>query len=419
MRKKWGGVLGGLCLAFLIMRGDVWAQDVSPRIWLLGYGTTQLHLDLYADGVINHLDLLRRLVERGTVSPTPTGVVPTIPPGTGDGVWVSVQKVKGLPTSGPAWQSLYGAAGSSWGSPSVANQDSSHDVYTLAGALVCVRTGEFCDKARVGLMSAIGTEGNSRWLAIGRNMTAYTIAADLLRNDRKFVGDEQIRVTNWLASFLTRKLPNNNSGVLETIPVFESGSNASAQQAAVAAAISVYMNDRNMLAYVWNRFRLYSCDRANNPENEINLSTGFGGGWSHATSESQACGVNPAGTTKNGRRIDGAIINDMVRGGSFTWPPEYTSYPWVGLEGYVPTALILHRAGYAAFQISHQAVLRTHDYLWEVRTGTGNAAWFDGSRANEIVHLVNVAYGKAFLVNGSTGIGRTVGFTDWTHATGL
>jgi hypothetical protein len=106
----------------------------------------------------------------------------------------------------------------------------------------------------------------------------------------------------------------------------------------------------------------------------------------------------------------------MRRGGLYQWEPGYTSYPWVGLEGLIPAAVILSRAGYPSFDVADGAVLRTHEYLWYVRTQTGDARWFDGVRAREIVHLVNVVYGSSFPVGQVVGGGRTVGYTGWTHA---
>jgi hypothetical protein len=62
-------------------------------------------------------------------------------------------------------------------------------------------------------------------------------------------------------------------------------------------------------------------------------------------------------------------------------------------------------------------VLRAVEYLWHLRTETGDTRWFDGERARGIVLLVNARYGVAFPVAAATGAGRTVGYTGWTHPT--
>ena len=354
------------------------------------------------------------------VSPTSTPAQPTPTPSelslsstSGTGIWISREGIMKLPTSGSEWQALYNTASGSLGTANIADQDSKHDVNTLAASLVCVRTGQFCDKARAAVVSAIGTEEGGRWLAVGRNLTSYVISADLLnlRADSNPNSDGS-RVEAWIRSFLTKKLRHNNDASrLIGFPVFESGSNASAEQGAAYAAVAAYLGNHSALEYAWNRFRLYSCDRSS-PESEINITKGVEGGWAH--DKNNPCAVNPAGTSRDGHRIDGAIINDMVRGGSYQWSPGYTQYPWVGLEGYVPAAYILYRAGYPAFELENRAVLRTLEYLKYLDDNT-SSDWFDGSRANEIVHLVNVIYGTNFPMKGPTGGGRTVGFTGWTH----
>lgn len=364
-----------------------------------------------------------------TTAPTAQPTVPPIPsPPAGvssRGIWVSRAELLRQPTSGNEWKAVYSAASGSWGSANVADQDSNHDVYTMAGAIVCARTGEFCDKTRAGLVSAIGTEGNTRWLSVGRNMLGYTIAADImnLRAD----GDsnsEGSRVQKWLSSFLHRELPDNNTGKPERLFAFESGSNASAQEASVYAAIAAYMNDKPRLEYVWNRYRLYSCDKTS-PETSIDLKAGTEAHWAH--NDISPCAINPVGSTKvvpkdmpgEGQRVrlDGSIVNDMRRGADFKWPPTFTPYPWVGLEGYVPTALILHRQGYPAFDIADKAVARSFEYLWFLRQNTGKSEWFDGKRADEATHLINKYYGQSYPVQSGIGLGRTFGYTGFTHPT--
>jgi hypothetical protein len=358
---------------------------------------------------------------RPTATPVATPLPSTPPVGTaGSSLWVSNEELRKLPASGAQWDAVYNVARSSWGSPDIAYQDSDHDVYVMAGAIVCVRTGEFCAKTRDAITSAIGTEGNTRWLAVGRNLLGYVIAADMLgmKPDGN-ANSQNTRVYNWLATFLTRKLPDNNTGVPEILSAFESGSNASAQEASVMAALAVYTGNKPKLEHVWNRYRLYVCDRTS-PETVIDLSASKKEDWWHDSQK--PCAVVPKGTWRiqnsaDKRGMDGAIVNDMRRGGYYKWEPGFTPYPWVGLEGFVPTALILHRQGYDAFGISDQAVLRSFDYLWELSINTGTTDWFDGRRGDEATHIVNKAYGKSFPVQSAIGPGRTFGFTGFTHPT--
>ena len=56
--------------------------------------------------------------------------------------------------------------------------------------------------------------------------------------------------------------------------------------------------------------------------------------------------INPAGATKNGLTIDGALTEEMRRGCPFQIPPCPTAYPWEGLQGIIVDAMILYRRGY-------------------------------------------------------------------------
>ena len=338
----------------------------------------------------------------------------------GSGIWISQSELMSRPVSGAAWKSVLSNAGASWGSASVSDQNSNHEQYVLAGAFVCARTNQYCDKTRQGLLSAIGTEEGSRWLAIGRNMLGYTIAADVMRNSGNLTDADLSLVSIWIASFLTRTLADNNSGAQIMLTPFSSGSNASAQEGAVYAAIAAYTDNTTKLNYAWNRFRLYSCDKTNNPETEINIKTGFNGGWSYASTYTEACAVNPKDTTKNGIRIDGAVINDIVRGGSFQWPPVWTGYEWTGLQGYVPAALILSRAGYSSLEVKDRAVLRAVDYVCFLENNT-STSWWEPSRASAIKHLIKAVYGYTPAgcdISYPIRYGMTIGYTDWTHPTG-
>lgn len=346
----------------------------------------------------------------GKVSPALTG---------GAGIWADVEKLRTRSTTGEAWRAIVADAddlGRGDEGADVADQDSNHDQLVLAASLVCVRlrAADACQEAERGLLEAIGTEEGGRWLAIGRNLGSYVIAADVLglRADRE-PRSSGTRIDHWIRSFLTVELKSNNSGDDAMFVPFSSGSNASAQEGFVYAAVAAYLRDRVALDRAWDAFRRYACDPSAPDPQKIDLRRGVEYGWAHDSGD--PCAVNPKGSEKDGVRIDGALINDMRRGGAFAHPPEPTSYPWVGVEGFVPAALVLQRAGYPAFEVADRAVLRSMDYLWWLRQVTGERDWFDGKRAAETIQIVNAVYGTEFPLKKPAGGGRTVGYTDWTH----
>ena len=337
------------------------------------------------------------------------------------GIWVDRAELMQRPTSGPDWDRLVSDAASDPGNADIADQDSEHDTHTLAAAIVCVRNGQYCAKARQGVLDAIGTESGGRWLAVGRNLGAYVIAADLL-DLRSGNGSDGDRVEQWMRSWLTKRLRDNNTTNMRPFGPFHAAANAAAQEGFAYAAVAAYLGDDYALERAWDAFRRFVCAPGAPDRESINMGPSVRDNWTDADSP---CSVNPKGSTRRvpsgmpgaggTYRIDGSLPGDMRRGGKYQWRPGYTQYVWVGLEGLVPAALILDRAGYPAFDAADRAVLRTHEYLWWLRSQTGDSRWFDGVRARDIIQLVNHAYGTSFPVNQTVGGGRTVGYTGWTH----
>jgi hypothetical protein len=355
-------------------------------------------------------------VAAATVAPTPVAVAqapaptpaPAAPSGpfapftATAGVWLNQAELQRLPTSGAAWNSVVSSADAGNGAD-ISNQDSDHDQATLAAAIYAARTGQQRDRAVAALQSAIGTEQGGRWLAVGRNLTGYIIAADLL-------GIRSGPIYDWLASFRTMRLAHNNSGEPITFrdSAWNSGSNASAQEGAAYAALAVYLGDNEMIGWSWNAFRRYAGDRTS--PHHINSNSDA---WQQVPGD--PVGIQNAGATKGGCSIDGAISNDMSRGGENLCSPGHTQYPWVGLDGAVPAAMILSRAGYPAWDVANKALRRAGVYLWGLSQSTGNSEWFNGSRSAAVKHLLNRVYGLGYPVSYPVGPGRTFGFTDYTH----
>jgi hypothetical protein len=348
------------------------------------------------------------------------------------GIWISKADIMLLPISGTAWTAVLKSAERDPGVANIADQDSNHDIYTLAAAFVCVRIGKYCDKARKGVVDAIGTEYNQQpsgngpaaWLEVGRNLAAYVIAADLLdlRADGNSQSDGTI-VENWIRGWPAKLLPNNITGKPHPFTPFESGSNASAQEGFAYLTVAAYLKDKALLDHGWNAFRRFVCDPGATDPLNIDLNKGVAYGWAH--NDKQPCAVNPLGSLKQvpaglpgaGLKvsIDGVVINDMRRGGEFQHPPLFTQYPWTGLAGLVPAAVVLQKAGYPAMQAADRAVLRTHEYLFKLSKDTGDVNWFNGNRGKEVVQLVNHFYGTSFPVVTPVSAAKCVAFTDWTH----
>jgi hypothetical protein len=349
-------------------------------------------------------------------------------PAQSSGIWLDNSTLDNLSQNTSAFNSLEDTATASNPFEPVCDQDSQHDTRTLAKALYGVAT----DNANMqfgaisSIAAAVGTEedhpscGSSgstlpRWLSVGRNLGAYVIAADVLRS----VDVVSASVDGWFADFLDGTITlqnNNNPGVQEPLSTsaWNTGANASAQQGFVRSALAAYLGNDTILANEFLRFRKYVGDRTSTWDLEQTDATQDT--WQRVPAD--PVGIVEPGPTKNGCRWDGAVAWDMARTGAYSCTPDFDNdgqYPWVGLEGAIPAAMILQRQGFHAFEAVTNAINRSLDFLWDVRQRTGDARWFDGSRGNDVIQLVNHAYGENHLFVGPAGNGRTVGWTDWTH----
>ncbi|MFV1963880.1 MAG: alginate lyase family protein [Pirellulaceae bacterium] len=312
------------------------------------------------------------------------------------GVWTSAKELAVLPTSGPAWQHLKKVADRPTAHPDLSDQNQTNNCDVLAKALVYARTGEPTYREVVidNCMKAIGTEQGGRALALGRNLAAYVIAADLVglevEQDRRFRA--------WLRDTLSDTLSRRTLRSTHEDRPNNWGTHAGASRAAVA----VYLGDRDELARTAAVFKGYLGDRSSYASFKF-------GDLSWQANREAPVGINPLGAVRDGHLIDGVMPDEMRRGGSFRWPPTRSGYPWEALQGAVVQAEILHRAGYDAWDWEDRALLRAVQCLYRFGwVAQGDDRW--------IPWLVNFRYGTSLPATSPARRGKTMGWTDWTHA---
>lgn len=340
-----------------------------------------------------------------TIPPTAVpGTTPTpIPPVTG-AVWISVPEVKALQPSGEAFGAVLAAADSNPGAPNLSDQDSGVNVTVLAQALLWAHTGN--EAYRLKVVNAIRhitdvhSEDGGRTLALGRELGAYVAAADLIGlrvHDPTLHGQFSTR----LRELLTKTLDGRTLQSTHEDRANNWGTHAGASRAAIA----VYLGDKAELARTALVFEGWLGNRG--------AYAGFKWGdldWQ--CSPSAPVGINPVGCSKGGHSIDGALPEEMRRGGTFKMPPSETGYAWGGLNGVVAQAEILYRAGYPAYEWGDKAILRAIKFLYDDLgwQATGDDAW--------VVALINQRYGTSYAVNG-TAPGKGMGWTQWTSGSPL
>jgi hypothetical protein len=336
----------------------------------------------------------------------PTASAPAPTPASraaGPGLWVTPAEVTARPAGGPAWDALKRTADAAPGSASIADQESDHDVNTLAAALVYARTGiaAYGEKARAGIAAAIGTEAGGRTLALGRNLPSYVIAADLIGLGAWDAGlDARFRA--WLSGVRTKDLGGDTLISTHELRPNNWGTMAGAARIAAAA----YLGDTVDLQRAATVFRGWLGDRA--------AYAGFKyGDLSYQADPSRPVGVNPAGAVKEGVSIDGALPDDMRRGCPFAPNPCFTDYAWEALQGAIVQAELLRRRGFDAWRWSDNALLRAARYLHGLDARYGG--WWATGDDTWQPWLLNHAYGTSLPVQAARS-GKIMGFTDWTHA---
>ncbi len=343
-----------------------------------------------------------------TATPVPTATpAPTPAPtsGTGGpkapsvGIVINKAELAALPTSGSAWSNLKSWADASAGSPDIQNQDEDNDIHVLAKALVYARTGAASYRVDVlaNLKAAVGSESGGRTLAAGRNIPGYVIAADLIDLASYDPSFDSNTFRPWLRRLLTETLSGDT-----LISTHEDRPNNWGTHAGAArAAIARYLGDSAQLARTAAVFHGWLGDRA--------AYTGFSfGDTSWQCDATKPVGVNPSGCSKSGHVIDGALPDDMRRGGSFQWPPTFTNYAWEAMQGATLQALILDRAGYDAFGWENKALLRAANFLYD------RAGWAPSSDDTWQPWLLNNAYGTNRATQAAHA-GKNFSFTDWLY----
>jgi Alginate lyase len=359
----------------------------SPRSRIAGIGATAVLVMVLLTGLGPALD--------GVGLPG----VPPVDAATGPHLIASAADIAALPTSGGAWQNMKAAADSSAGTPNLSNQDSNTDVMILAKAFVYARTKVLTYRNQVmsALKAVIGTEAGGRTLAAGRGIPAYVIAADLINLPSYDPTFNTGTFRPWLKKLLTENLQGDTLvGTQETRP-----NNWGTHAGAARAAIAIYLGDSAQLARTARVFKGFLGDRASY--------AGFNyGDLSWQCDPAKPVGIDVA-CVKSGIALDGAIPDEMRRGGPLKWPPATTLYPWELMQGAVVEAELLQRAGYPAWSWQNRALLRAAKFLYN------RAGWPATSNDDWQPWLLDFRYGTSFRTTGKTHVGKNFAWTDWLY----
>jgi hypothetical protein len=350
--------------------------------------------------------------DAGTPPPTPPDAAttpPPPPPPSGDGIWIGPDELSALPTSGAAWNQLKQAADSVLADPPDLSARNREGVQVLAKALAHARTGDESYRQQViaAMQSVIGTEGGDA-LATFRGLGSYVLAADLVGLPAGL--DATFR--DWLRQLLDPAHAVGSRSLVSTHEV-QKANNWGTMAGFSRAAAAVYLRSTDGDAELQRTatvFRGWLGDRA-----AYTFPDGAFGDLSWQCDAGRPVGINPKGCRRDGHSIDGVLPDDQRRAGGFNWPPPKENYVYGALQGAVPTAVILYRAGFTdVWQWSDQALLRAFSWLYD-------EADFPASDSDDqwVAWLIDYHYctgGRFHLGQTAATNGKTVGWTDWTHA---
>jgi len=341
-------------------------------------------------------------------SPTPSAPPARAP---GDYLLVTKARLLSLPTTGKAWQALVAFADTDFGPANLRDQDSRHDVDTLAAALVYARTGEprYRERARRGILAAIGTEragATNSILALGRQLGAYVLAADFIQ----LSGADDERFRAWLSAIRTRALGGHGRWTSLIATHEDSANNWGAFAGASRIAASLYLGDAADVQRAAQVLRGFLGDRT-----AWDRFQPVEGSASWACDPKAYVPLNPP-CMKNGIDLDGAIVRDIDRGGNLRWPPGRVgvAYTLEALQGLSLQAELLNENGYGdAWHWSDDAIRRAADLV--TRSGeAGGRTWNRSEVSYHVPWLLNARYGLD-LPTRPAGQGRVFGYTDWLY----
>ena len=245
---------------------------------------------------------------------------------------------------------------------------------------------------------AIGTENGGRTLALGRNLSGYILAANLVDLPGVDPTFNENTFKPWLRSLLTETLDGRTLRSTHEQRPNNWGTHAGASRVAIA----LYLGDEAELSRAATIFRAWLGDRS--------AYAAFSyGDLSWQCDASKPVGINPVGCTKDGKAIGGAQPEDMRRGASFAWPPVATGYPWEALQGAILQAELLRRAGYDSWNWESKALLRAVEFLYE------DIGWPAEGDDEWQAWLIDARYGTSYREAAPAKTGKNFGWTDWLY----
>jgi hypothetical protein len=366
--------------------GAQWTSRVSPR--------TKLVATLMA---------IALLIPAAAATPAPADAAT-------DYILMSRSALMSRPVSGTRWHNLKAVADASLGSPNLCDQNSRHHLRTLAAALVYARTGvaTYGAKARGGVIAALKTLRvgcDNATLALGRQLTAYVLAADFA----DMVGTPDTTFRAFLTTIRRRFVGGHGVWTSLYLTHLRSATNWGAYAGAARIAASLYLGDTADVAAASKVTRGFLGDRA---------AYKF---WDRLSYAAKTWSCAPTNYTpvngycrKGGLIVDGAVVADISRGGSRRWPPGDTGvqYQLDSIQGLGLQVELLYQNGYSgAWHWQNDALRRMANIVTRSKK-SGGMGWNETQASRQMPWLLDRRLGMS-IPRAYSPMGRAIGFADW------
>ena len=349
-------------------------------------------------------------VDPPPVDPPPVDPPPPPPVSVSDYVWVDVATLPGKPRSGRGWNNMYSMAkGNAPGPVSVADQNSMHSAWMQACAYTYAATGDtaFLAKVITGFKSLVSPSLSiGRALALAREVQGYVAAAEGIQL-AKVDADLDAVVKAKFRYFLTCPTTGGGPATL-TKSHLDRANNWGTHATAAVLMIARYIGDKTVFDNAIKVFRGFLGDRSSYAGFKFDQP-----GWEEWQSDSKnPVGINPKNAQIQGHNVDGALPEELRRGGGFEWPlpptpPTY--YPWEAEQGITVSVAVALNAGVDLRPASDWAHLRSIKWLYDV------AHWPIVKDDAWQAPVLNWLYPELKLGIPDGGPGKGMAWTEFTH----
>ncbi len=332
-------------------------------------------------------------------------------------IFVSREELGAKPTSGAGWTFLKSKADmASFGTPTLADQDSLTQSYVLAAALVYARTGDAAYKNKVlaYVKKVPGTERGTgaRVLSVARTLYGYVVSANLVGMSLDTPCENGQTWREFLSTIRTKDIGGHTRWTTLELTAGDTATNWGTYALSTHLAVSYALRDGAAVKRDTDIFRRYLGDRSS-PAPAFKPSAGYayndnGASWDML--RTLQVGINPSSAT-DGRA--GAMIEDILRDpdapsrSCCTPSSSGITYSEESMDAALSTAMLLRANGVDVRSVGDSALKRTHQY---VVTHGGPGPY---SLSRVLPYAVNYWYGTSYPTRTEDRPYRHLGYGSW------